>query len=122
MKQKSAKFKFRRKYSFGEAYAALVKGRKLVGFFGRDSQVTKHTVTLFSRDKWGELKKVAVPHSAIINDPWAVVTTIPREEPPKCVLPVPENPLDARYRRGGQQNPQKGKKIRAAKPKYQLAR
>lgn len=105
---KRIRFKFTKqpRYEVSWQYAYRVKGRKKIGIFTRSSQVTKQEVTLYVQDlRSGQYRPVTVPHSVIVRDPWATVGTIPREDPPRCVLPDKQSVSQRRYTKMGGQRP-----------------
>ncbi len=112
------RFVFRKnKFEVGTHYAAIIKGEKVVGVFGRRSKVKTNTVTLFVPTQYGKaMKQIHVPKAAIIQDPWAAVQNIPREEPPKAVLFKKPTMCARRYGGEGAQHKVKGIIFRS-KPK-----
>jgi hypothetical protein len=109
------RFNFKKvmRFDIGTAYAAIVGGAKLIGYFGRRSKVKTNTVTLFVPTEYGKaMKQVHVPKAAIIQDPWAAVQNIPRQEPPKCVIFKKPSMCARRYGGQGAQHKASGIKVK----------
>jgi hypothetical protein len=109
--KRKIKLKFRKPYEIGNHYAFMRKGRKVVGLYWKSSRVTKQAVTLYVQNKNGEWQPQEVKHALVIQDPWAAISPVPREEPPKCIIYKPVTDTDERYRNGGAQRPAKGKRL-----------
>ena len=81
-KKKRAKIIFKSRYEKGYCYAFVLRKKRDKGWYASHNS---QEVKLFVYDKAGNLVPRQIPHSAIIQDPWASVGLVPRDTPPKCV-------------------------------------